>query len=563
MRKLTRLSALAAAFLLALWPAAAMAQRSAYGVNWQCGYEEGPSFVKLLKRANQEDLSCLAGAGFWEETLPRIGGRMDEDRQKLRTLIELILEKSPEAEAQFVKDVENGSDEAVLWLLIAKGEAGLEASTRRSRAAAVTIFVALPPWARSEFGTALADALLAEGDARAATTLATALRAIALDDQELAEAALIEARVVERYGTTDRAVALYQEASDLGTDRLAAEAELRKVALMWRTGYLKTDETVAVLSELVTVWRGENLGAGITLALARAYYFDQQLPQALRLLIGVAGSNAPEEIRLEAEKRIRTIADDLFVRRLDPATIGDLMDVYELVRPMMAPADVFWMGDLKLSEVLVQAGLMARAEALLAHAAPEDVMKAGGNEAALLAASLMLALDDRTRARSYLATVPRQSLADEDLTRFKILEARAAETDELKALLEPGIRREVLAEITERAWQEEAYGLYELARSYSSERGNWRDPAAAYLARGERLDRAKAAKEADPRLKALSSAPKPSVYYAEDLRPLLLPSAEVAGLAATLTRIGQEVGEAAPKTPVAGASVQARDERAP
>lgn len=544
MRKLKGLVGTIIAVTAAGWPLSAAAQRSGFGVEWRCGYEAGPAFVAKIKRAHQEDLSCLAGAGFWRETLPRIGGQMDEPRQRLRQLLALVVAGDTDAEAFFLDEAEAGNDEAVLWLLIARGERGLEQSNRRTRNVAVNLLVALPPWARQRFSPRLADALLAEGDRRAALTLATALKTIAYQDDERAMAALIEARVTERYGSVDDAVGLYQDVIALGNDRLSAEAELRKIALMWRTGYLETDEAVAVLRELVTVWRGEMLGAGITLALARAYYFDGQLPQSLRLLIGIAGSNTPDEVRKEAERRIGEIAEDLFVRRLDPATIGDLMDVYELVRPMVGPREAFWMGDMRLSEVLVQAGLMARAEELMGSATPETVAEAGGNGALLDAAALMVHFENRAAARAYLDAVPQQELGTEDRAAFARLEARALEIEDLATRLRPGVRRDVLNIIGERAWAEEAYGLYARAYAFSDEPPTWREPAAMYLAQGARLKRADAASNPDPRLRALSSAPKPSVYHAEDLRPLLRPSAEVAGLAVTLTRIGQELSEA-------------------
>lgn len=559
MRRLTTLCGTLAVLIAGFLPAGASAQRSAYGVDWSCGYEDGPAFVARMKRANEADVSCLAGAGFWEETIPRIGGRMDEDRQRLRQLLKLVVEKDEEAFAFFTNDLERGIDEAVLWMLIARGEAGLAVSDRRTRSVAVNLLVGLPAWAREEFARPLADALLAEGDSRAALTLATALKTVADNDDQLAEAAMIRARVIERYGTVDEAVALYDEAVELGNDRLSAEAELRKIALMWRTGYLKTEEAVVVLRELVTVWRGENLGAGITLALARAYYFDKQLPQALRLLATVAGSNAPEDIRLEAERRIRSIAEDLFVRRLDPATIGDLMDVYELVRPMIGPKETFWMGDLRLSEILVDAGLMARAEVILNDMDPGEVFEAGGAEALMDVSTLMIKFEDIEASRNYLAAVPRQSLSEASKERFARLEAQSMEIEKLNVLLAPGARREIVTIVAERAWTEGAYGLYSAARRYMADQPSWRDPAAAYLSRGERLDRQLAGGEPDPRLKALSSAPKPSVYHAEDLRPLLEPSAEVVGLAVTLTRIGQELSEAPAEAAPADDDGQARE----
>ncbi|MEE4208121.1 MAG: hypothetical protein V2I43_02500, partial [Parvularcula sp.] len=379
MRRLTTTLAAMIGVLLILTLPSAAAQRSAYGVDWQCGYEEGSGFVGRLKRADQDDLSCLAGAGFFEEALPRIGPRMDQDRQRLRRFLELMVEESDEAFAFFEVEAQEGQDEAILWLLIARGEEGLASSDVRSRNVAVNVFVSLPPWVRSRYAADLAGALLAEGDSRAALTLATALQTIADSTDERAEAALIRARVIERFGTVNEAVGLYEEAIRLGNDRLQAEAELRKIALMWRTGHLKTEEAVVVLRELVTIWRGENLGAGITLALARAYYFDGQLAQALRLLAGLAGSNGPENIVAEAEERMRDIAEDLFVRRTQASTIGDLMDVYQLVRPMIGPKTSFWMGDLSLAELLFDAGLEAGAEELIAGVEAGEIKTAGGD----------------------------------------------------------------------------------------------------------------------------------------------------------------------------------------
>ncbi|MEM8617957.1 MAG: hypothetical protein AAGF20_13610, partial [Pseudomonadota bacterium] len=465
MRRLTGLLTATVAASGLAFPSAAFAQQSSFGIDWRCGYQTGESFVRRIKRADEDDLSCLAGAGLWRETLPRIGGRMDNQRQRLRSLLELVLQNDPAAEAFFLEEIEAGNDEAVLWMLIARGERGLEQSDRRTRNIAVNLLISLPPWTRERFGSRLADALLAEGDSRSAMTLATALSTIADLDEEKAQAAMIRGRVIERYGTVDEAVALYQEAGELGSDRLAAEAELRKIALMWRSGYIKTEEAVAVLRELVTVWRGQRLGADITLALARAYYFDQQLPQALRLLVGVAGSNGPEEIRQEAERRIASIADDLFVRRLDPATIGDLMDVYELVRPMIGPQKTFWLGDLRLTEVLVGAGLMARAEQLMVYATPQSVEAAGGQEALMDAAALMILFKKRAQARDLLQAIVKTELNEIERPKYERLEARALEVEDLSRLLQPGVRRDVLKIVSDRAWAEEAYGLYSKARS--------------------------------------------------------------------------------------------------
>jgi hypothetical protein len=546
MRRLrTKIGALGLSAAL-IAPLPASAQRSAYGIDWSCGYEHGSAFVERLKRAGAEDISCLAGAGFWREALPRIGGQMDEDRQRLRNLLDLLLNGDETAFAAIQADYEAGIDEAILWLLIARGEEGLALSDRRTRLLATNLFVAMPPWVHEQYAVRLAEALMAEGDNRAALTLAATLELAAEDKRQKANAFMIRARIIENIGTTDEAVALYDQVVETGGPRLSAEAELRKIALMWRTGHLKTEEAVVVLRELVTIWRGEKLGAGITLALARAYYFDQQLSQALRLLVSLAGSSAPEEITREAERRIAAIADDLFVRRMDPATIGDLMDVYEMVRPFVAEEDAFWMGDLKLAEDLVQAGLEARAETIMRRAEPEAVSEQGGLDALMSAAELMVAFGDRPRARAFLDAIPRTGLKDENFARFEEMQARSLEVEDLKPLLDAGARQDVIAIIAERAWAEEAYGLYAQARQLGAPVKSWREPAAEYLARGERIDPATLRAD-DPRLVALSPDPKPSVYDANDLRPLLRPSAEVAGLAVNLTQIGQELSGTTPE----------------
>lgn len=549
MRRRMRALALMAASAAVCLPAGAHAQRSAYGINWSCGYEEGEIFVKRLKRASQDDLSCLAGAGLWDEALPRIGGRMDNERQSLRRLLDLVINDDETAYEFFEEQAAQGQDEAILWLLIARGDKGLQSSTVRSRNVAVNLFISLPPWVRERHSSDLADALLAEGDNRAALTLATALKAVADDPNELAKAALIRARVIERYGTTDEAVALYEEAISLGTDRIQAEAELRKIALMWRTGYLKTDEAVIVLRELVTIWRGERLGAGILLALARAYYFDQQLPQSLRLLSSIYGSNAPADIRDEAERRIRSIAEDLFVIRTVPSTIGDLMDVYELVRPVVGPREQFWLGDLRLAELLVNQGLIAGGEKLIRGVAPPDLKREGGNAALLSAARLMLRLEDRREARRYLFAIPRQELTEDEASEYARLEAFSAEIEDLKPILERGAARDVIRIVAQRAWDAEVYGLYAEARRIADDGQSWKEPTAEYLATGRRVELIGLLSNPDPRLKALSAAPKPSVYHADDLRPLLEPSAEVVDLAVTLTRIGQELDRASATRP--------------
>jgi tetratricopeptide (TPR) repeat protein len=540
----------------------AMAQKSAYGVDWACGYEEGSSFVDRLKRGSEEDLSCLVGAGFLEEALPRIGPRMDLERQRLKRFLELMVKKDETAFQFFEVEAQEGTDEAVLWLLIASGENGLQSSDVRTRNIAVNLFASLPPWVRSRYASDLAGALLAEGDSRAALALATMLQAIADGPDERAKAALVRGRVIERFGTVDEAVALYEEAISLGNDRLQAEAELRKIALMWRTGHLKTEEAVVVLRELVTIWRGENLGAGITLALARAYYFDGQLAQSLRLLAGLAGSNGPEEIVAEAEERMRSTAEDLFVRRTQASTIGDLMDVYGFVRPLIGPKTKFWMGDLSLSEILAEAGLLAGAEELISGVEAQEIKAAGGDDALLRAADLSVGFGDRTAARIYLGAIEERELTDRDARTFHKLAAHAAEIEDLKAVLLAYPEPDVIAIVEERAWREGAYGLYKQARLLTGETpSGWKEPTAAYLATGSRLAESETQPE-DPRLKALSSAPQPSVYHASDLRPLLETSAKVADLAVTLTPMGHGDGKSSSGPASAGEGVQSENEQA-
>ncbi|MEO1656252.1 MAG: hypothetical protein AAFR65_00895 [Pseudomonadota bacterium] len=536
-----RLVLIAAAVMAASIPSHAFAQRSAYGIEWACGYEYGNQFVERLKRAYPEDLSCLAGAGFWEETAPLIGGRMDDTRQRLRKLLLLLLEDDAEARTFFEEEAAAGSEEAVLWLLIANGEQGLQLSTKSSRSAAINQFIGLPAWIRARYSSDLASGLLAEGDSRAAVTLATALETIAVTDEEIGHAAMIRARVVERYGTVNEAVALYDKAADYGGSVLSAEAELRKIALMWRAGYLETAETVSALRELVTLWRGESLGAGITMALARAYYFDGQLPQALRLLSSLAGSTAPDAVREEAERRIRDIAEDLFVRRTAESTIGDLMDVYELVRPVIQPKDEFWPGDLALSKMLTEAGLYAGAEAMVRGVDPADIYASGGDASLMDSAALMLIFKDRAEARRYLTAVTQDALDPPQNRRFTQLMIEAALVEDLGAYLGEEASSSEIRSVSRRAWDEEAYGLYRRSRLLLEDEADWKATIADYLAEGTRLARQEEDVRDDPRLQALSRSPKPSVYHTDDLRPLLVPSAEVVDLAVSLTRIGQEL----------------------
>ncbi|MEM6914013.1 MAG: hypothetical protein AAF511_08545 [Pseudomonadota bacterium] len=562
MRRLIKLIVIAAGMIAVLAPHNALAQRSAYGVEWACGYEYGNQFVQRLKRAYPEDLSCLAGAGFWEETAPLIGGRMDETRQRLRKLILLLLDDDDDARLFFEEEAKGGSNEAVLWLLIANTDAGVQLSSRSSRAAAVNTFITLPTWVRARFSSELASGLLAEGDSRAAITLATALETIAVTDEEIGHAAMIRARVVERYGTVNEAVALYDKAADYGGNILSAEAELRKIALMWRSGYLETPETVGALRELVTLWRGEALGAGITMALARAYYFDGQLPQALRLLDGIASSSAPQSVREEAERRIRDIAEDLFVRRTVESTIGDLMDVYELIRPIIQSKDEFWLGDLALSRMLTEAGLYAGARSMIDGVDPNDVLESGGQVSLLDTAELMLIFKDRDEARRYLDRVDTDALSSAQNSLFTQLMIEAAIVDDLPSYISEDSPLADIRHVSLRAWDAEAYGLFNRSRALLDEEIDWKDLVSTYLAEGKRLPRNADAVQADPRLQALSLSPKPSVYHTDDLRPLLTPSAEVVDLAVSLTRIGQKLETGDDQSASMGDADEAGEERA-
>ena len=501
-----------------------------YGFDFGCAELEGQAFMRAVVDSGDKRAHCLAGAGLLKEAQGALRQHSAYRHDGLQMALQLLLTVDDRAHEALLPVAQAGSVQAAFLLLAAaegNKEPLLDPGVRRS---AVEYFETTPRWMQNRFALLIADRLILAADHRSALRLAEALKTD--DDSAAASAGLnlsrfIKARVLESRGAWREAAALYETIDAPWDDALTVEAKLRRIALLWRTGAVKTEEAVAVLEQLNLEWRGGALGAKVRLALARAYEFNERFYEAVLTLAPVMTSTAPEGYRIEAQDRLRNAATSYFVFHADESDALMLADIHARYRNAIAPGSDYWAGDRAAARIMVNAGLTSLAASLLQGDAPADVLSEDGPEAVIDYADILAAAGDAARASAFLNIAERLPAPDGDgqpVDRIRIM----AGTDETLGAWRSRERSPgASALLAERAWKAGAWDVYldastatEMAQGHLLEHDD-RNAIAAYLADGARPFAQETGNANGSLTGALAVHQEETPYAAADLRTRL------------------------------------------
>ncbi|KQW82375.1 tetratricopeptide repeat protein [Brevundimonas sp. Root1279] len=318
----------------------------------------------------------LVGSGLGYEAIgvlnaivaqaPNMAG--EPELRGLRGAARASIGRFEEAQGDFASAAVAGDPASAVWRGYIASNQGDHEAARHAFAAGAGVVDAFPPEWRARFGAAHALSALETGDLEGAKALlAYSFSQNAPPADQLA-ARIVQARVFELEGQTDRALNVYTAVSRAPLDALSVPAKLGVVRLSLAKGTMKPDAAAATLEGLRWRWRGD----GTELAVIRqlgSLYLDQGLyREALTALKG-AGPNlarlkGADQIQADLGKAFRMLFLEGGADGLQPVqALGLFYDFRELT-PIGADGDEMVR---RLARRLVDVDLLDQAAELLKY----------------------------------------------------------------------------------------------------------------------------------------------------------------------------------------------------
>ncbi|MEM1103323.1 MAG: hypothetical protein AAGH48_04395, partial [Pseudomonadota bacterium] len=248
--------------------------------------------------------------------------------------------------------------DACLWTVAARvqssGAAGISQAAFASAAARLLQY---PQWARSALTYPFGAALVEAGHLSIARILLEEEGKRREESSDAPDLALLRARIAETLDDIDQAADAYTIAAT-ADGPIAAEAGLRRIALLWRHGRIEAPGAAAALRDLAADHRRAPMEPEILLALARANEYAARPDMALGALGRLMGRSPGASFAEEAQDRFDRIFVDLFENGRYPNIDSAIkIELYLRYRDALSPEVAeSWMGDLAFAEQLAEAG---------------------------------------------------------------------------------------------------------------------------------------------------------------------------------------------------------------
>ncbi len=292
----------------------------------------------------------------------------DAEFRGLRGAARVMSRRYREAAADFSAPSLANDPSAAVWRAYLDTKLGNWADARKgfqTGARAVDLFS--PRW-KARFATAHAHAAMETGDYRAAATLldyAFAQKPGAVD--QLA-ARLVQARLFELTGDTDRALAVYDAIGKAPLDYLSTPALLRALKIRLDRSQVKPDQAIATLTSLKYRWRGDATELESVRMLGEIYLAQGRYREALDTLRGAGRHlpDLPEAHKLEADlsQAFRSLFLDGRADALQPIQALAIFYDFRELTPVGADGDEMVR---RLSRRLVDVDLLDQAAELLKY----------------------------------------------------------------------------------------------------------------------------------------------------------------------------------------------------
>ena len=277
-----------------------------------------------------------------------------------------------EAAADFSAGSLAGDPSTRVWQGYLAAQAGDWAGARQGFAAGAAMIDQFPAEWRARFGAAHAMAALETGDlpgARALLTYSFSQDAPAVDQLT---ARLVQARLFELDGESDRALAVYKAVARAPLDGVATPAKLGVIKLEMARGTMKPDAAAAELEQLKWRWRGDATELAVIRTLGGLYLSQGRYREALDALRGAGKrmGSLPGAAELQADlgNAFRAMFLDGAADGLQPVQALALFYDFRELTPIGADGDEMVR---RLARRLVDVDLLDQAAELLKHQVDE------------------------------------------------------------------------------------------------------------------------------------------------------------------------------------------------
>lgn len=318
----------------------------------------------------------LVGSGLGYEAVGVLNAIVDKapnmvgepELRGLRGAARASIGRFEEAEADFAAAAVAGDPASAVWRGYIASRQGDHAEARQAFAAGAEAIDQFPAQWRARFGAAHALSALETGDVEAAKALLTYSFSQEAPAADQLAARLVQARVFEAVGQTDRAILLYKAVAKAPRDDLSTPAKLGLTRLEFSKGVLKADAAAAELEALRWRWRGDETELTVIRELGRIY-LDQGLYREALTALKAAGPRLQRlkggaEIQADLGEAFRMLFLEGGADGLQPVqALGLFYDFRELT-PVGADGDEMVR---RLARRLIDVDLLDQAAELLKH----------------------------------------------------------------------------------------------------------------------------------------------------------------------------------------------------
>lgn len=322
----------------------------------------------------------LVGSGLGYEAIGALNALIaaqpnmlgDAEVRGLRAAARISVGRLAEAQADLSGAALAGDPSAKAWLGLIASRQGDWAEARRQFAASAAAVDAFPPEWRARFGAAHALAALEAGEYDAARALIAYALSQPVGAVEQLHIRLVQARLFEKSGETDKALAVYAAVGKAPLDAVAVPARLGAVRIGLARGTLAPGTAATELEGLRWRWRGDAVELEVIRTLGQLYLSQGLYREALTVLRAAGSRMATMPGGLELQADVQAAFRMLFLEGgadgLQPIqALGLFYDFRELT-PIGADGDEMVR---RLARRLIDVDLLDQAAELLKHQVEE------------------------------------------------------------------------------------------------------------------------------------------------------------------------------------------------
>lgn len=318
----------------------------------------------------------LVGSGLGYEAIGVVNAMFAEtpslqgepELRGLRGAARASIGRLDEATLDFSSGALAGDPSTKVWQGWLAAEQGDWAGARQAFAAGASAIDQFPTVWRARFGAAHAMAALETGDLNAARALLAYSFSQNAPAADQLTARLVQSRLFELEGATDRALAVYKAVARAPLDGIATPAKLGVIRIEMAKGTLAPDAAAAQLEQLKWRWRGDATELSVIRTLGGLYLSQGRYREALDTLRGAGRrlGDLPGAVELQADlaQAFRALFLDGAADGLQPVQALALFYDFRDLTPVGADGDEMVR---RLARRLVDVDLLDQAAELLKY----------------------------------------------------------------------------------------------------------------------------------------------------------------------------------------------------